>query len=86
MRTAIEELLRSGYFLGPSGPIDSINDLTTTMLVEQWIKKPETSGTSRLADVPEIISPADIGTPTYFISHAWKGSFGVLVANLVRCL
>ncbi len=37
-----------------------------------WIKDDKITGTERLADCPSLIDPGDIGTPTYFVSHAWS--------------
>ncbi|GAX81308.1 hypothetical protein CEUSTIGMA_g8739.t1 [Chlamydomonas eustigma] len=40
----------------------------------RWIKDPDVSGDCRLADVPTVIDPDDVGPPTYFVSHAWLGT------------
>lgn len=48
--------------------VQSFEELTTTQLVHQWVKRNEVTGTRRLAEVPNLIDPADIGPPTYFIS------------------
>ncbi len=52
----------------------SFEELNTTQLVHLWVKTPAVTGMSRLADVSHLIDPADVGPPTYFISHAWKST------------
>ncbi len=54
--------------------VSCFEELNTTQLVHLWVKKQEVTGECRLADVPHLIDPADIGPPTYFISHAWKST------------
>ncbi len=61
---------------------ESLESLTTTQLVYLWIKRPEVTGTSRLADVPHLIDPADIRQPTYFISHAWQSTVAKLFKTI----
>jgi hypothetical protein len=52
----------------------SFEDLTTTQLVHLWVKEQSVTGSSRLAEVADLIDPADIGPPAYFISHACRNA------------
>ncbi|KXZ53844.1 hypothetical protein GPECTOR_6g762 [Gonium pectorale] len=36
----------------------------------------------RLAELPSVVDPRDVGVPRYFISHAWKNSFALLLAGI----
>jgi hypothetical protein len=56
-------------------------DLTTTHVVYGWVK--EQKDDKRLADQGDIINQEDLGIPTYFISHAWKGGFSRLVSEVL---
>ena len=33
----------------------------------RWVKDASVTGSSRLADVPQLIHPDDLGMPTYFV-------------------
>ncbi len=44
------------------------------------------TGTSRLADVPSVIDPEDVGLPAYFVSHAWLGTVGKLFDTVLNFL
>ena len=44
------------------------------------------TGNKRFADCHELIDPAQVGIPTYFISHAWKGSFYKLLTEVIQFL
>jgi hypothetical protein len=57
-------------------------ELTTTQLVHLWIKREDVTGTRRMAEVPELIDPADVGPPTYFISHAWMSTVAKLLGTI----
>ena len=54
--------------------------MTSAHVVYMWVKK--ISGAAALADLPAIVDPSDVGTPMYFISHAWKGRFTKLVQTI----
>lgn len=45
----------------------------------RWVKRWDVTGERRLADCPDLIAPEDVGPPTYFISHAWKGTLAKLL-------
>ena len=53
-------------------------DLTTGDVVHKWVKL--VTGERRLADCPNPVDAADVGVPSHFVSHAWRGSFEKLVA------
>ena len=55
-------------------------DLTTGDVVHKWVKL--VTGDRRLADCPELVDAADVGVPSHFVSHAWRGSFAKLVATV----
>lgn len=58
--------------------------LTTTQVVYQFVRDEDVSGSLRLADCHAIVDPADLGKPAYFISHAWKGTFEHLLAQIFK--
>ena len=60
------------------------NTLTTTQVVYQFVRDEDVSGSLRLADCIQIVDPADLGRPAYFISHAWKGTFAHLLAQVFK--
>ena len=69
----VDELLQ------PGGPfpveVQNIHQLSINDFVAHWVRRDSvTPGKRRLADVPEVISPEDVGSPMYFISH---GEWGV---------
>ena len=64
--------------------VKSWEDLTTGAWVYGFVKTD--TGSKRLAECSEIIDPADIGKPSYFISHAWKGSLAQLFEGIFRIL
>ena len=64
--------------------VKSWEDLTTGAWVYGFVKTG--TGSKRLAECSEIIDPADIGKPSYFISHAWKGSLAQLFEGIFRIL
>ena len=44
------------------------------------------TGDRRLTDCPNLIDPEDVGTPLYFISHAWDGGFKKLMDAILHFL
>jgi hypothetical protein len=64
--------------------VSRYTELTTTELVYGWVK--EVTGAKRFVDCPDLFDFADAGVPQYFISHAWKGSFALLVAHVLAHL
>jgi len=58
--------------------VRSFDQLTTTQLVYEWVKDEAVTGTRRLAEVEDLIDPADVGPPTYFVSHAWMNTVAKL--------
>lgn len=58
--------------------------LTTTQVVYQFVRDEDVSGSLRLADCASIVDPADLGRPSFFISHAWKGTFAHLLRQVFR--
>ena len=60
--------------------VRSLEELTTTQLVHLWVKREDVTGTRRMID------PADVGPPTYFISHAWMSTVAKLLDTIVAFL
>ena len=58
--------------------------LTQCVTFLSWVKT--NTGDRRLADCSEFIDPADIGIPSFFISHAWKGTLKQLIHTTVNVL
>jgi hypothetical protein len=58
--------------------VRSFKQLTTTHLVYKWVKDEAVTGIRRLAEVPHLVDPADVGLPTYFVSHAWQSTVAKL--------
>jgi hypothetical protein len=71
-------------------PVDQFEDLTTTHVVYLWVKDKSVTADKRLVDCPDafkgIFDRSDVGKPTYFISHAWKGSFKKLMTEVLAFL
>ena len=67
-----------GSYEGEKYVVKDFDELTTTRFVYGWVKRHEVTGDERLADCLDLIDPADIGVPLYFVSHAWLGSFSKL--------
>ena len=57
-------------------------ELTTTDIVYRYVKDESVSGNLRLIDKPGIVAPEHKAMPTFFISHAWKGRFSMLLGNI----
>ena len=73
------------------GPARKFEDVTTTHVVYLWVKELSVTGYRRLVDCPELlsslgVSQADVGIPTFFVSHAWKGSFKALMLQTLAAL
>jgi hypothetical protein len=79
LKEDISVLCTDGLFTG----VKTIDDLTTTQLVKDWVVPSSRIGHKRLA---ELLDPADIGVPTYFVSHAWKSTVGYLINTIERFL
>jgi hypothetical protein len=72
-------------------PAVNFEDVSTTHVVYLWVKEASVTGDSRLVDCPELlsslgVSQADVGIPTFFVSHAWKGSFNTLIVQTLGAL
>ena len=84
LRERIEALCNEGFFLQPytcfkdgqhveeHGTAATIHELTTTQLVAALVMTQ--SGERCMADDTEWVLPEDVGTPSYFVSHAWKST------------
>ena len=59
----------------------SYEDLTTTDVVYRYVKDVSISGNLRLIDT-KAVDPAHTAIPVLFISHAWKGRFSKLLAEI----
>jgi hypothetical protein len=44
----------------------------------RWVKDASVTGSSRLADVPQLIHPDDLGMPTYFVGSRPAGQGGLV--------
>ena len=95
MEAKVRALHASGRFAeewtSPDGKmtlpaVPRFEDLTTEQLVYRWVKDHAVTGDERLADCPEHVDKADVGTPSYFISHAWKGTFPKLLKSVFAFL
>ena len=54
--------------------VNLINLVNTLLQVVTQLVIPATKHRQcRLADLDTFVDPADVGTPEYFVSHAWKG-------------
>lgn len=83
----VEELLSAGHFKRPDGSaLTDLRDLTTGDVVHQWVKDVAVTGTDRLADCRDWVAEEDVRVPAYFVSHAWKGSFVLLVNTVTTFL
>ena len=90
MEATVRQLCLDGHFntlrTFPDGtvcpPVSRFEDLTTTHVVYCWVKDTAVTGDRRLADCPDLVDPADVGVPNYFISHAWKATFAKLVKTV----
>jgi len=72
-------------------PALKFDDVSTTHVVYLWVKEASVTGDSRLVDCPELlsslgVSQADVGIPTFFVSHAWKGSFKALMLQTLAAI
>eukprot|EP00798_Chlamydomonas_sp_ICE-L_P032103 gene32103-16616_t len=93
LRKQIEALCASGFF-NEGGQVDDMNfapgvesfkDLSTKQMIYMWVKqvtRPNTNTHCCLADMPDLFDPADLGAPTYFISHAWNSSVSKLFDSI----
>jgi hypothetical protein len=95
LEVMVRQLHSSGFFskkwISSDGkvsfpPVLTFEDLTTEQLVYRWVKSRDMTGDRRLADCPQHINPADLGVPSYFISHAWKGTFAKLLRTIYAFL
>jgi hypothetical protein len=73
------------------GPALTFEEVSTTHVVYLWVKEISVTGDRRLVDCPELlsslgVSQADVGIPTFFVSHAWKGSFKALMVQTLAAL
>ena len=86
LRDKVKQLCSQGEIFGSHEGEDYVvkdfDELTTTRFVYGWVKRHEVTGDERLADCPDLIDPADIGVPLYFVSHAWLGSFAKLLDGI----
>jgi hypothetical protein len=94
----VERLFNEGYFNVERRfedgtvlkPVDLFEDLTTTHVVYLWVKEQSVTGESRFVDCPDIFpdlfDAEDVGSPQYFISHAWSGSFKKLLTSVLAFL
>ena len=57
-------------------------ELTTTDILYRYVKDESVSGNLRLIDVPGVVASERKALPTFFISHAWKGRFSVLLDKI----
>jgi hypothetical protein len=57
-------------------------ELTTTDIVYRYVKDESVTGNLRLIDFPGLVAPGHKKMPTFFISHAWKGRFSVLLEEI----
>lgn len=55
---------------------------STAQVVRDVIQPLTEKATCRLAELPDVIQQADLGVPTYFVSHAWRGRFSVMVQTV----
>jgi len=98
MLAHVEKLFNDGYFNKDRKfedgtklePVHKFEDLTTTHVVYLWVKDESVTGDKRLVDCPDTIpglfQQADVGKPSYFISHAWMGSFKKLMTETIAFL
>ena len=96
MLAHVEKMFNDGYFNverkfeGTDLPVAKFEDLTTTHVVYQWVKDKSVTADKRLVDCPDalpgLFDCSDVGQPTYFISHAWKGSFKKLMTEVLAFL
>lgn len=90
MEARVEALCLEGLFQEDRSYADGtvckgtrdFDQLTTTDVVYGYVKSKEVTGIKRLADCPELVDPTDIGIPSLFISHAWKGGFSKLCKEI----
>ncbi|PNH00948.1 hypothetical protein TSOC_013197 [Tetrabaena socialis] len=47
-----------------------------------WVQVVTAGERCRLAEHPDLVAPEDVGVPMYFISHAWKNSFDLLLRGI----
>ena len=64
------------------GRFKEYREITTTEVVDRFVKDEKVSGDLRLIDAPGIVAPEHKAMPTLFISHAWKGRFSVLLEEI----
>jgi hypothetical protein len=57
-------------------------ELTTTDIVYRYVKDESVTGNLRLIDFSGLVAPEHKRMPTFFISHAWKGRFSVLLEEI----
>ncbi|PNH05170.1 WD repeat domain-containing protein [Tetrabaena socialis] len=57
--------------------------MSTDDVNEVWIKEVTKSDCCRLLELQEVVDPADIVPPMYFISHAWKNTLSLLLDYVI---
>ncbi|PNH03143.1 WD repeat domain-containing protein, partial [Tetrabaena socialis] len=64
---------------------EAFGSMSTEDVNEQWIKKMtgRHGGGTRLLEVQEVVDPADIAKPMYFVSHAWKNKLALLLDQVL---
>ena len=90
MKALIQSECETGRFKEDQGFTDGTQckgtmkyeELTTTDIVYRYVKDESVSGNLRLIDIPGFVAPEHKVLPTFFISHAWKGRFSVLLDKI----
>lgn len=61
-------------------------DVTTTQVVQDFVKVTTDPTKCRLAEMATIVDPEDVGRPMYFIEHAWNAPIRLLFDRVVDFL
>ncbi|KAK3274320.1 hypothetical protein CYMTET_17495 [Cymbomonas tetramitiformis] len=62
------------------------NTMTTEEVVKEFVVPRTEARQCRLVDLPEYVAAEAVGRPSYFISHAWKGTFATLFNRVLEFL
>ncbi|KAG2487144.1 hypothetical protein HYH03_014257 [Edaphochlamys debaryana] len=65
---------------------DSYRTVSTDKVCQEWVKDQTKSRRCALVELTELVETADLGTPHYFVSHAWKCSFYLLIRSIENFL
>ncbi|GFR41512.1 hypothetical protein Agub_g2207, partial [Astrephomene gubernaculifera] len=69
-------------FLGP----ERYALASTADVNSQWVQAVTAALQCRLVELPGLVEPEDLGVPMYFVSHAWKNSFDLLIRGVEEFL